>query len=104
MVAAGRVFAGGVEDPLASVFLATMGAALALVGPGAWSIDARLFGESERRIARRGKYPRGRAANLLGQAAPVTVADILRNVPSGRRQALLSRLPEPFRSLVARHL
>jgi hypothetical protein len=45
-----------------------------------------------------------RAAKLLGQAAPVTVADILRNVPSGRRQALLNRLPEPFRSLVARHL
>jgi hypothetical protein len=45
-----------------------------------------------------------RAAKLLGQAAPVTVADILRNVPSGRRQALLSRLPDPFRSLVARHL
>jgi len=33
-----------VEDPLASVLLATIGAALALVGPGAWSIDARLFG------------------------------------------------------------
>ena len=33
-----------VEDPLASILLATMGAALALVGPGAWSIDARLFG------------------------------------------------------------
>jgi hypothetical protein len=32
------------EDPLASVLLATIGAALALVGPGAWSIDARLFG------------------------------------------------------------
>ena len=31
-------------DPLASVLLATIGAALALVGPGAWSIDARLFG------------------------------------------------------------
>lgn len=45
-----------------------------------------------------------RAAKLLGQAAPVTVADILRNVPSGRRQALLSGLPEPFRALVARHL
>jgi hypothetical protein len=45
-----------------------------------------------------------RAAKLLGQAAPVTVADILRNVPSGRRQALLGRLPEPFRSLVIRYL
>ena len=32
------------EDPLASVLLATIGAALALIGPGAWSIDARLFG------------------------------------------------------------
>jgi putative oxidoreductase len=32
------------EDPLTSVLLATIGAALALVGPGAWSIDARLFG------------------------------------------------------------
>lgn len=32
------------EDPLASVLLAAIGAALALVGPGAWSIDARLFG------------------------------------------------------------
>jgi len=32
------------DDPLASVLLATIGAALALVGPGAWSIDARLFG------------------------------------------------------------
>ncbi len=29
-------------------------------------IDARLFGEIERRIGRRGKYQRGRAANLLG--------------------------------------
>ena len=32
------------EDPLASVLLATIGGALALVGPGAWSVDARLFG------------------------------------------------------------
>ncbi len=33
-----------VEDPLANLLLATIGAAQALVGPGAWSIDARLFG------------------------------------------------------------
>ncbi len=32
------------EDPLANILLATIGAALALVGPGAWSLDARLFG------------------------------------------------------------
>ncbi len=31
-------------DPLAGILLATIGAALALLGPGAWSIDARLFG------------------------------------------------------------
>jgi len=31
-------------DPWTQILLATMGAALALLGPGAWSIDARLFG------------------------------------------------------------
>ena len=31
-------------DPLASVLVATMGVALALLGPGAWSVDAYLFG------------------------------------------------------------
>ena len=31
-------------DPWANILLGTIGAALALVGPGAWSVDARLFG------------------------------------------------------------
>jgi uncharacterized membrane protein YphA (DoxX/SURF4 family) len=31
-------------DPLIHILLATRGAALALLGPGAWSVDARLFG------------------------------------------------------------
>ena len=31
-------------DPSANIFLATIGAALAMLGPGAWSVDARLFG------------------------------------------------------------
>ena len=31
-------------DPSAWILLATIGAALALLGPGAWSLDARLFG------------------------------------------------------------
>jgi uncharacterized membrane protein YphA (DoxX/SURF4 family) len=31
-------------DPWISILLGTLGAALALLGPGAWSIDARLFG------------------------------------------------------------
>jgi uncharacterized membrane protein YphA (DoxX/SURF4 family) len=31
-------------DPSVPLMLATIGAALAMVGPGAWSVDARLFG------------------------------------------------------------
>src|SRR5262245_37580996 len=31
-------------DPWANILLATTGAALAMLGPGAWSVDARLFG------------------------------------------------------------
>ena len=31
-------------DPWTCIFLGTQGAALALVGPGAWSVDAYLFG------------------------------------------------------------
>jgi uncharacterized membrane protein YphA (DoxX/SURF4 family) len=32
------------ENPWSCIMLGTLGAALALLGPGAWSIDARLFG------------------------------------------------------------
>lgn len=32
------------RDPWVSMMLATLGAALAMIGPGAWSLDARLFG------------------------------------------------------------
>jgi hypothetical protein len=31
-------------DPWACIFMATIGAGLALLGRGAWSVDARLFG------------------------------------------------------------
>ena len=31
-------------DPLIAILQAALGAVLAMVGPGAWSIDARLFG------------------------------------------------------------
>jgi len=31
-------------DPWTRILIATLGAALALLGPGAWSVDARLFG------------------------------------------------------------
>ena len=37
-----NVFSSG--HPWRWIMLATLGAALALIGPGAWSIDARLFG------------------------------------------------------------
>jgi putative oxidoreductase len=37
-----NVFSSG--QPWRWIMLATLGAALALIGPGAWSIDARLFG------------------------------------------------------------
>ena len=37
-----NVFSTG--HPWRWIMLATLGAALALIGPGAWSLDARLFG------------------------------------------------------------
>ena len=40
----------GHAAPWSCVLLATLGATLAMIGPGAWSIDARLFGRKEVRI------------------------------------------------------
>jgi len=37
------IFNGGAGREI-SIMLATSGASLAMIGPGAWSIDARLFG------------------------------------------------------------
>jgi uncharacterized membrane protein YphA (DoxX/SURF4 family) len=34
-------------SPWACILLGTLGAALALLGPGAWSVDAYLFGRRE---------------------------------------------------------
>ena len=45
------VVAGGGESWLPLV-LATLGATLAMIGPGAWSIDALLFGRKVRPLAR----------------------------------------------------
>jgi putative oxidoreductase len=39
-------------DPVIPIMLATLGAGLAIVGPGAWSIDARLFGRKHIEIAK----------------------------------------------------
>lgn len=32
------------DTPWVSILLATFGATLAMIGPGAWSVDAKLFG------------------------------------------------------------
>ena len=32
------------RDPSVSILLAVLGGTLAMIGPGAWSLDARLFG------------------------------------------------------------
>jgi hypothetical protein len=42
LLAVWRAF--GHPDPTACILLATIGTSLALLGPGAWSADARLFG------------------------------------------------------------
>ena len=35
------------KDLRASIVLAVLGASLAMIGPGAWSLDARLFGRKQ---------------------------------------------------------
>ena len=37
-------------DPWVHILLGTLGAALAMLGPGAWSVDARLFGRKRIQI------------------------------------------------------
>ena len=37
-------------DPWMSILLATLAGTLAMIGPGAWSIDARLFGRKQVRM------------------------------------------------------
>jgi uncharacterized membrane protein YphA (DoxX/SURF4 family) len=45
-------------DPWIHILLATLGVALALLGPGAWSVDARLFGWKRIDIRERQSRPR----------------------------------------------
>jgi uncharacterized membrane protein YphA (DoxX/SURF4 family) len=40
-------------DPRMHIVLGTLGASLAMLGPGAWSIDARLFGRKRIQIPQR---------------------------------------------------
>ena len=43
-IANGWIVCSSAGDPVSSVILVMLGATLAMIGPGAWSIDARLFG------------------------------------------------------------
>jgi len=43
-IANGWILCSNAGDPVSSVTLVVLGATLAMIGPGAWSIDARLFG------------------------------------------------------------
>jgi len=45
------------EDPWLHLLLATLGICLALLGPGAWSVDARLFGWKRIDIRNRPRSP-----------------------------------------------
>ena len=47
-------------DPWANIFLATIGIALALLGPGEWSVDARLFGWKRIDVRRKKNPPANR--------------------------------------------
>ena len=47
------IVCSGASDPWIPIILATLGATLAMVGPGAWSIDARLFGRKHIEIPER---------------------------------------------------
>ena len=50
-----------IGEPWIQVLLATLGVALALLGPGAWSIDARLFGWKRVDIPDRQRRPATRS-------------------------------------------
>jgi uncharacterized membrane protein YphA (DoxX/SURF4 family) len=41
------------NDPGTHILLAALGASLAMLGPGAWSVDARLFGRKRIQIPQR---------------------------------------------------
>jgi len=46
------VFAGS-ADPWAAIILSGLGASLAMIGPGAWSVDARFFGRKHVEIVKK---------------------------------------------------
>ena len=45
------------RDPWADILLGTLGVALMLLGPGAWSVDARLYGWKRINVRERKRQP-----------------------------------------------
>jgi hypothetical protein len=41
------------ENPLIAILLASLGATMAMIGPGVWSIDAQLYGRKHIHPSRR---------------------------------------------------
>ena len=44
-------------DPWSNILLAAIGVALSMIGPGVWSLDARLFGWKRINVWDRGTWP-----------------------------------------------
>ncbi len=44
---------GGAADPWTGIILSGLGASLAMIGPGAWSLDARFFGRKHVEIVKK---------------------------------------------------
>jgi hypothetical protein len=55
----------GSADPWTSMTLAALGVTLAMLGPGAWSVDARLFGRKHIYVTQNGRF-RPEAERALG--------------------------------------
>ena len=55
------VILAGRYEPVIALMLGTLSATIAMIGPGAWSIDARIFG---RKHIETPKSPKGRSAPL----------------------------------------
>ena len=47
-----RLFFTGSADPWTAIIICGLGLTLAMIGPGAWSMDARLFGRKHVQIVR----------------------------------------------------